>query len=392
MKTVRLDRAPISKIMVDSQTGFLHIPNVPIARVGVFPYRKGNDSVEMEAKLPTELLADTAVESANNKVVTNDHPPVLVDKDNAGQYTKGFTSGNAHVDGDTVRVDMTIMDKDLINEIQNKGKEELSIGFETEVSPEKGEYKGVKYDSVQRNIQINHVAVVDRGRAGHSIRLTGDAAEMIDGTKKGENMAFKKVMFDGAEITVDENDVPAVENAQKKSDDKQAKIDELKSKIAKLQAQLKELQGNSDDSKQEAADSKKEADQAKAKADALEAELADYKKKYEGDAFDKAVANRLSLIEEVKPYLGDSYDFAGKTSQELKKAAIKSVNDSVDLEDKNSDYVDAYFDSLKANHTSTIVGYSGVTTTKTDSADSFNSKAEALLYKRYHLAENRGGK
>lgn len=391
MKSIRLDTAPISKIMVDPQTGFLHIPNVPIARVGVFPYRRPNKSIKMEAKLPTELLVDTAVESANNKVVTNDHPPVLVDKDNARKYTKGFTSGNAHVDGDTLRVDMTIMDKDLIDEIQSHKKEELSIGFETEVSPEKGEYKGVKYDSVQRNIQINHVAVVNRARGGHELSFNADSAEMIDDVK-GEYMAFKKVMFDGAEITVDENDVPAVENAQKKSDDKQAKIDELKSQIAKLQAQLKELQGDSDNSKQEAADNKKEADQAKAKADALEAELADYKKKYEGDAFDEAVAKRLNLIEEVKPYLGDSYDFAGKTSQELKKAAIKSVNDSVDLEDKNKDYVDAYFDSLKANRPSTVVGYSGVKATKSDSADGFTSKAEALRYKRYHLAENKGGK
>lgn len=62
---------------------------------------------------------------------------------------KGFTADNAHVDNDTLKVDMTITDADLISEI-NKGKQELSIGFETEIVPKKGEYKGVAYDSVQK--------------------------------------------------------------------------------------------------------------------------------------------------------------------------------------------------------------------------------------------------
>lgn len=167
----RYDTAPINSLSVDSQTGFLHAKNVPIARVGVFPYMKADGSLTMEAKLPDELLNDSTVESANSKPVTDDHPNEAVTTNNTKKYMKGFTADNAHVDGDKLKVDMTITDSDLISEIQ-KGKQELSIGFQTDIAPVKGTYKGMAYDSVQRNIQINHVAVVRRGRAGHSVRLT----------------------------------------------------------------------------------------------------------------------------------------------------------------------------------------------------------------------------
>lgn len=205
---VRYDTALISKISKDPNTGFLHAKNVPIARVGVFPYRTVNDDVVMEAKLPTELLSDSTVESAKSKPITDDHPTQLVTADNSRELMKGFTAENAHVDGDMVKVDMTITDADLIKKVGD-GKEELSIGFTTEVVPAQGEYNGVHYDSVQKNIQINHVAVVDKGRAGHSVRITGDSAEMVL-KEKGESMETTKVILDGANITVAAGDADQV--------------------------------------------------------------------------------------------------------------------------------------------------------------------------------------
>ncbi|MCT6892440.1 MAG: DUF2213 domain-containing protein, partial [Lactobacillus sp.] len=125
----RYDTAPINRVTQDAQTGFVRITNVPIAIVGVFPYIKADGSVEMEAKLPTELLSEVTVDSANSKPVTDNHPDELVTQVNASKYMKGFTATNAHVENDALKVDMTITDKSLINEI-NKGKQELSIGFE----------------------------------------------------------------------------------------------------------------------------------------------------------------------------------------------------------------------------------------------------------------------
>lgn len=368
----RYDTAPINKIEQDATTGFVHVNNVPIARVGVFPYLKADGSIEMEAKLPTELLADTTVDSANNKPVTDDHPEEFVNQSNAKKYMKGFTASNAHVDSDTLRVDMTITDAELINEI-NQGKQELSIGFETEIVPQKGEYKGSVYDSVQKNIQINHVAVVERGRAGHSVRLVGDSAEMVDDFKKGKHMDVTKVRLGDSDITVATSDADKIVKVDAENSEKEKKIADLKAKIADYEKQLKELQGDADSSK-------KSEEEAQAEKDALEKQLEAYKKKYEGDGLDQAIDAKINLIEQAKPYVGDSFDFKGKSEKDIKTATLKAIDDSVDLSDKSDDYINAYFDSTIKNQSNPrVVGYHG-SEVKNDSDD-----LEKLRMARYNL-------
>ena len=371
----RYDTAPINRITQDAQTGFVHITNVPIACVGVFPYMKADNSVEMEAKLPTELLSEGTVSSANSKPITDNHPDELVTQVNARNYMKGFTATNAHVENDKLKVDMTITDKSLIDEI-NKGKQELSIGFETEVVPKKGEYKGVAYDSVQRNIRINHVAVVEQGRAGHSVRLLGDSAEMIeqDVQKKGKRMDTTKVRLDGADVTVATADADKIIKLDADNADKAKKIAELEAQIEEKKKELDELKG-------EAEEEKKNADEAQAKADAAEKELDSLKKEYSGDAMQKAVNDRLNLVGKVKPYLGDSYDFNGKTDKQLKLDTITALDSSINLKDKSDDYINAYFDAaLQAKNAPRVNGYCG------SEVKSDKSVVEELRDKRYNFA------
>lgn len=380
----RYDTAPIKQVTTDPQTGFMHVTNVPIARVGVFPYMKADRSIEMEAKLPTELLSDSTVNSADNRPVTNDHHG-LVTKDNATQLAKGFTADNAHVDNNTLRVDMTIMDGKLIDAINN-GKQELSIGFQTNIDQTPGKYNGVAYDSVQKDIRINHVAVVNQGRAGHKVRLLGDSAEMIDDDlKEGkvESMEYTKTRLDSVDqtITVADHDVDAVTKLDADDSDKSKKIADLKDQIAELQKQLDELQGNADESKKKAA-------QAQAKADSLEKENETMKKKYEGDGFDKKVQARLKLMEKAKKFVGDSADLNKMSAREMKIAAVKSakaVNDSINLEDQTDDYIQALFDNLK--EPATVVGYRG--TSAQYKGDSAENEALKLRAERYSKGGNR---
>lgn len=376
----RYDTAPINKVTQDASTGFIHVQNVPIARVGVFPYLKADGSIEMEAKLPTELLADSTVKSAENKPVTDNHPSELVTQTNSKEYMKGFTATNAHVENDTLKVDMTITDADLIKEI-SKGKQELSIGFETEVVPQKGEYKGVGYDSVQKNIQINHVAVVERGRAGHSVRLIGDSAEMVNEKgvpKKGQQMDVTKVRLGDTDITVATSDADKIVKVDADNSEKEKKIAELNEQIEKLQAEKKELEGDADSEK-------KSKDEAQAKADAAEKELEALKKKYEGDGLDKFVNDRLKLVETIKPYVGDSYDYQGKSDKELKIETLKKLDDSLDLNDKSDDYINAYFDAqvAKMDNQTRVNGYGGPNHTNENDGDDI----EKMRMARYHLAD-----
>ena len=72
-----------------------------------------------------------------------------------------MTHNDAHVLDNKLLVSFTITDAETIK--INDGKRELSIGFQADVTKETGVYNGMQYDSVQRNMQINHIAIVDEG-------------------------------------------------------------------------------------------------------------------------------------------------------------------------------------------------------------------------------------
>lgn len=361
----RYDSVPIRDYHFDDQTGFLYVYRVPIAGAMVQKYVKSDGSEEMEAKLPEEILSDSTVSSANSKPVTDGHHG-LVTKDNSHDLMKGFTASNGHVEGNMLYNDITITDPNLISQIKNGSKRELSIGFETQMDPTSGTYNGTKYDAVQRNIRINHVAVVPKGRAGHEVRLIGDSAEAVDqvepSEEKGNQMETRVVRADGQNITVAADDVEKITKLDADNSAKAKQIADLDAQIKKLQAEKAQLQGNADEAN-------KKADSAQAKADSLETDnkkLKDQIDHLKGDAFDE----RLNLIDKVKSFVGDNdYDYHGKTDRDLKIDAVKAIKgDSIDFEDKSDAYVQAAFDMLEKPKQ--VSGYAGPDPeTKGDSQD-----------------------
>lgn len=395
----RFDTAPINELTVDPQTGYLHASNVPIARVGVFPYLHSDGTWTNEAKLPEDILSESTVKSANNKPVTNDHPVddgenVLVDKTNSTQYVKGFTADNAHVEGDMLKVGLTIMDPQLIDAVQNGGKQELSIGFQTDVEPISGEYNGARYDSVQRNIQINHVAVVDRAREGHNIRITGDSAQMVvNDTRKEKQMAEnEKNVFDDADNT-SSNTNSASSNtssssnssSSSSSDDKDKQIADLKQQIKDLQAQLASKNSNSssqDDSDDDDKDkSKSKSDSVDAEIEKLKEERDMYKSKVEGDSFNTTIDERIDLIDDAKKILGDSYDFHGKSNHDIKVAAIKKADSTIKVDGMDDSFINGVYAVIK-NRKPGVVGYPRQETLSDAADDTVNKakQARANLY------------
>lgn len=360
----RYDSVPIRDYHFDDQTGFLYVYRVPIAGAMVQKYVKSDGSEEMEAKLPEEILSDATVSSANSKPVTDGHHG-LVTKDNSHDLLKGFTASNGHVEGNMLYNDITITDPNLISQIKSGDKRELSIGFETQMDPTSGTYNGTKYDAVQRNIRINHVAVVPKGRAGHEVRLIGDSAEAVEqvepSEEKGNQMETRVVRADGQNITVAADDVEKITKLDADNSAKAKQIDELNAKIKALQDEKAKIEGKADESV-------KKADEAQAKADSLEADnkkLQEKFDKYRADGVDK----KLELIDKVKSFVGDEYDYHGKSDRDMKIDAVKAIKgDSVDFNDKSDTYVQAAFDMLEKPKK--VSGYAGPEPeAKGDSAD-----------------------
>lgn len=120
-----------------------------------------------------EVFAADSVASFLMKPVTNDHPARPVTADNWRDYAKGVV-GKALRDGEFLAFDIVLMDKATIADVES-GKRELSNGYASEIEFTPGQTEdGQHFDATMKQIRGNHVAIVDKGRAGPHCRI-GDA-------------------------------------------------------------------------------------------------------------------------------------------------------------------------------------------------------------------------
>lgn len=186
----------ISPNQIETGEGFLICRNVPIARTGDQEYLgweiglAGPDAEQVikVRRPPEEVFSDAALASFEGKPVTNDHPPDLIGPDDVSFYEKGHAQvirRGIEEWQDYVVADLHIHDRELINAIQG-GKREISCGYECDYVRDKdGTYS-------QKNIRGNHIAVVDRGRAGKRAAILDSVNDRQQAVKGPERKAMKK--------------------------------------------------------------------------------------------------------------------------------------------------------------------------------------------------------
>jgi len=174
-----LDKASIREVDKD---GHLHVDGTPISKAIVNGYygaeipdgeRMGLDPKKIYQLLrhPDELKkgADTF----------NGKPLQIIHKgQSADSHDKVVVVGavsNARFDAPYLRADLSVWDGAAIAGIDSDQQRQLSCGYRYVADMTPGEYDGVKYDGVMRDIEGNHVALVEKGRAGPDV-LVGDAA------------------------------------------------------------------------------------------------------------------------------------------------------------------------------------------------------------------------
>ena len=83
----------------------------------------------------------------------------------------GTILSEGYRDGDDVRAEIIIHDTDSL---KNYKMRELSCGYNLRLDETPGVWEGQPYDAIQRDIEINHLALVDKARAGEQARLNID--------------------------------------------------------------------------------------------------------------------------------------------------------------------------------------------------------------------------
>lgn len=172
--------------------------NVPIARTGTYQYLA--DELEMDGsgivdvyRDPEEVFDKVTIASFEGKAFTDTHPSVDVTADNWNMLAKGeltnIRQGKGE-DQDKLMADILVRDPITINEIQSGAKREVSAGYECEYVKKDGKI-------YQTKIRGNHVALVQAGRAGPSVRIKDEKVKFIPPIKyrvfKTIDNAIKKI-------------------------------------------------------------------------------------------------------------------------------------------------------------------------------------------------------
>lgn len=294
--------------------GFLRVPG-RVARTGIQEYlarELGLDGDPMRVvrvyRPEDEVFNDASLSTYDGATVTNDHPKDLVTAKNYKAVAVGEVRGAGRRDGEFVVCDLIIKDQKTIDDI-NSGKCELSAGYTAEYVHTPGlVIDGQECEYTQRNIIINHQAVVTRARAGGNARV-------FDHNPGGNTMPVLITTDSGRSV-----DVADPANAQVVADS----FDRL----------LKR-----------ATDAESRADKAQATADKAAEDLAEARKA----SSDEAINARVVLIGNTqamaRKVAGDGFTCDSLDVIEIKRAALAVALPKRDWSDKSAGYVEAAFDA-----------------------------------------------
>ena len=296
-----------------TKDGYL-VAYAKVARTGVQEYlgsELGSDKEIVRVMRPeSEVFAKDSLSSYSGKPMTNEHPSEPVTAETWKRDAIGAIGEEVIRDGDYIRVPLIMMDAAAIEDYK-AGKRELSMGYEADIEF----VDHADYDAIQKNIRINHIALVEKGRAGGA--KIGDAGgQKTNGqSQKTEvNPMTKKVKFGDVTIEVSEQAAEVIEALTEQlktaKEEAQASADAKDKELAERDGEIERLKGNS----------------------------------MTADKLDAAIAERVAIIADAKKIA--DLDYSKKSPADIRRAAVAAVIGDDKLKDKSDAYVEARFDVL----------------------------------------------
>lgn len=348
----RFDTATF-KATID-ENGFL-VDTPVVARLGVQVYYMEDGSTVREFRPAEEVFKEESLASYQGKPMTLDH--VFVNSENAKDVVVGSVSGKAEQLGSSVIAPIVVYSQQAIDEARSGNAKELSVGYSAVLDetpgwgdPATGNYilrsdakesdvppDWQEFDAIQRDIKVNHLAMVFRGRAGIAkLNMDGQQenpyTDSVDSNKE-DIKEMVKIKLDGAqEFEIAPEVASHIAAIKKDADDAKAKADTIEA----------------------------ERDALKAKVDAMPAEIEKAVKAAKADA--EALAALVTVAAEV----GVKTD--GLDAKGIKVAYVKEVS-GLDVSEKSDAYIDAAFDIAKDSDKMAEVRKATAASDKSDKAD-----------------------
>ena len=174
----------------EKDTGYLFCKNSVLGHVGVQKYDKVevgiNDKGTIEVvREESDVFNEDSLKSFGGKPLTVYHPEVMVDSKNVKEYSVGHIQ-NVRRDGDNVIGDIVIQDSEAVQLVENGKLKDLSLGYQAKLSPmADGRLK-------QENIVINHLALVEEGRAINA-RIVDHNSVVVGNKEQEKEKDYKEI-------------------------------------------------------------------------------------------------------------------------------------------------------------------------------------------------------
>ena len=343
----RFDFSPITRTET-TEEGYLRVWS-RAARTGIQLYRRADGSQVREYRPPEEVSKPESLATFGMKPVTLEHPSVLLDANNTSQFQKGYSGSQVRFTDGFVEVALVVTDAEAIQSVQRGDTQEVSAGYRVDYDPTPGETPdGVSFDGTQRNIKVNHIALVRKGRAGPEVRLLLDhmdsAAVAVSESPQPlvplSSPVMATINLDGLEIDLPAELASAVQSFVK---DKERQVKALTDETAELSSKL------------DAAHSEIETlafakDTAEGRADALEERLSESSEhtdsRMDVAAIDALVASRLATLQRLAPAFDESFKFDGIGDSDLYKQAFTNLTGAEPPESASTDYIQGVVDGI----------------------------------------------
>lgn len=163
--------------------GYLHIDDCPLTKAQVAPYfgREIPGWRDLGLDPERQYSVYRPAEELEKSLPLWRGLPVLLqhEADSAEQPQKDLRVGSVgtrpRFDGTYPRNDLEIQDARGIAVIEDNSQRQLSAGYRYTAVLENGEFEGVPYEIVMRDIHPNHIALVRKGRAGPDVMVEDSA-------------------------------------------------------------------------------------------------------------------------------------------------------------------------------------------------------------------------
>ena len=345
-KVLRFDRGSFETAERTPQ-GFLRVPAY-VTRAGVFTYKTGDGKTIREFRPATEVFSKESMDSLAGAPVTLKHPPAMLTPKNVKQYQVGYAVEQPRQDGDKISIPLVVADEGAINAVEKSGLREVSCGYYADSVQEPGVFEGQAYDFIQKNIRYNHIAIVEKGRAGREVRIRLDAAdavmkidsddveeETINNKELKEEPKVENITINGKEFQVSPELKTAISNEVNRSKETMDEFTKTKEQVTSLQKEKDDLT--------------KAQEATQAKLDVANDEL---KKRMDSAPDDKKIREfakaRMSL-EKVATHIlpkEQAEKLDAMSDADIKRAVIMVDSPTAQLDGKSDVYIDTRFDSV----------------------------------------------